>query len=67
MELSQFKSIFFMEWAHRQWGRAIGLTFALPALYFAVRGKMSRPIAQRAGLITGLIGLQVISPKTHVE
>ena len=37
MELGDFKTIYFWEWFHRLWGRAIGLVYALPLLYFFVR------------------------------
>jgi cytochrome c oxidase assembly protein subunit 15 len=40
MELEDFKKIFFWEWLHRLWGRAIGLVYALPLLWFWVRGKI---------------------------
>lgn len=58
MTLEEFKSIYWMEWIHRLWGRAIGLTFVLPAIYFIGRRRVSKPtIAVLAG-ITGLIGFQ---------
>ncbi|NBX66315.1 MAG: heme A synthase [Proteobacteria bacterium] len=34
MTLDEFKNIFFWEWLHRQWGRVIGLFFAVPLLWF---------------------------------
>lgn len=37
MTLEDFKFIFFWEWFHRLWGRLIGLAFAVPLLYFAVK------------------------------
>jgi len=37
MTLSQFKFIFFWEWFHRLIGRLIGVVFALPLIWFAVR------------------------------
>ncbi|SIN60979.1 cytochrome c oxidase assembly protein subunit 15 [Parasphingorhabdus marina DSM 22363] len=37
MTLSDFKFIYFWEWVHRLLGRLIGLAFALPLLFFAVR------------------------------
>jgi len=40
MTLSQFKFIFFMEWAHRMWGRATGMVFLVPAAYFLSKGKL---------------------------
>ncbi|MCK6417638.1 MAG: COX15/CtaA family protein [Alphaproteobacteria bacterium] len=42
MELSDFKTIFFWEWLHRFWGRLIGLIYALPLLYFWMRGRIPR-------------------------
>ena len=46
MSLSEFKFIFFWEWAHRLLGRVIGLAFALPLFWFALR----RAIPQGYGL-----------------
>lgn len=40
MELEDFKKIFFWEWLHRLWGRAIGLVYALPLIWFWVRGSI---------------------------
>ena len=37
MDLAAFKLIFFWEWVHRLLGRLIGLAFALPLLWFAVK------------------------------
>lgn len=37
MTLEQFKFIFFWEWFHRLIGRLIGVAFALPLLWFAVK------------------------------
>ena len=37
MTLAQFKFIFFWEWLHRLIGRLIGVAFALPLLWFAVK------------------------------
>jgi heme a synthase len=47
-----------MEWIHRLWGRAIGLTFVLPAIYFIGRGRVSKPVTFRLCGIAGLIGFQ---------
>jgi heme a synthase len=58
MTLEEFKSIYWMEWIHRVWGRAIGLTFVLPAIYFVARRQVSRPMALRVFGIAGLIGFQ---------
>ncbi|KAL4932794.1 cytochrome c oxidase assembly protein cox15 [Aspergillus undulatus] len=58
MTLSEFKSIYYMEWIHRLWGRFVGLSFVLPAVYFVARKKVSKPMAWRLGGIAGLIGFQ---------
>jgi len=58
MTLSEFKSIYYMEWIHRIWGRFVGLSFILPAIYFVARKKVSKPMALRLAGIAGLIGFQ---------
>ncbi|PQE29579.1 cytochrome c oxidase assembly cox15 protein [Rutstroemia sp. NJR-2017a BBW] len=58
MSLEEFKKIYYMEWGHRLWGRFVGLSFVLPAIYFVARRKVSRPIAFRLLGISGLIGCQ---------
>ena len=51
MDLAQYKFIFFWEWVHRLIGRLIGVAFALPLLWFAVK----RAIPQGYGWrLTGL-------------
>ncbi len=37
MALEEFKFIFWMEYAHRMWGRLLGVVFAAPAAYFIAR------------------------------
>ncbi|KAI8592124.1 cytochrome oxidase assembly protein-domain-containing protein [Geranomyces variabilis] len=56
--LAEFKSIFYMEWAHRMVGRFIGLSFVLPGAYFAYKGYMTKAIRNRSVLVAGLIGFQ---------
>ncbi|KGO69184.1 Heme A synthase, type 2 [Penicillium italicum] len=58
MTLSEFKSIYYMEWIHRLWGRFVGISFVLPAVYFVARKKVSKPMALRLFGIAGLIGFQ---------
>lgn len=58
MTLDEFKSIYYMEWIHRQWGRFVGLSFVLPAIYFISRGRVSRRMAWKITGIGGLIGFQ---------
>ncbi|MGH1374908.1 MAG: COX15/CtaA family protein [Alphaproteobacteria bacterium] len=38
MEISDFKSIFFWEWFHRLLGRLIGIIYAIPFLFFLIKG-----------------------------
>jgi len=42
MDLAQYKFIFFWEWIHRLIGRLIGVVFALPLIWFAVRRAIPR-------------------------
>ncbi len=58
MTLDEFKSIYYMEWAHRIWGRVVGISFVLPAIYFVARRKVSAPMAAKLCGIAGLIGFQ---------
>jgi cytochrome c oxidase assembly protein subunit 15 len=37
MTVQDFQKIFWMEWIHREWGRLIGFSFALPMSYFLAR------------------------------
>ncbi|SPO04940.1 probable COX15 - cytochrome oxidase assembly factor [Cephalotrichum gorgonifer] len=58
MTLEEFKKIYFMEWFHRVWGRVIGVTFVLPAIYFVARRRVSLPMAFNLAGISALIGFQ---------
>ncbi len=51
MTLEQFKGIYFWEYLHRLWGRAIGLVFLLPFLYFLIRGRIGRALWPKLALI----------------
>jgi cytochrome c oxidase assembly protein subunit 15 len=42
MSLADFKTIFLWEYVHRLWGRLIGFVYALPFLYFLLRGRIPR-------------------------
>ena len=60
MTIGDFKTIFFWEWFHRLLGRLIGLVYALPLLYFWLRGMIpSGYKAKLSGLLVlgGLQGL----------
>ncbi|MCC7167544.1 MAG: COX15/CtaA family protein [Rhodospirillales bacterium] len=58
MTLAEFKGIFWLEYFHRLWGRAMGLVFLLPFLWFLVKGRIDRALAPRVALIFVLGGLQ---------
>lgn len=58
MTLEEFKKIYFMEWGHRLWGRFVGLSFVLPAIYFVARRKVSANMSLRLLGISCLIGFQ---------
>ena len=40
-------------------GRAIGVAFAVPALFFAARGYISRPVMKKLGVLFAMGGSQV--------
>ena len=44
MALSEFKFIYWWEWAHRFLGRFIGLAFALPLIYFTLTRRIERTL-----------------------
>ena len=56
MILSEFKVIFWWEWAHRQLGRLIGLTVLLPLIYFTFKEGIW--IVAKYGIIFLLVCLQ---------
>ncbi|KAK8046535.1 Cytochrome oxidase assembly protein [Apiospora saccharicola] len=58
MDLAEFKKIYFMEWAHRLWGRVIGMSFVLPTIYFIARRRVTKRMALNLVGISGLIGFQ---------
>ncbi len=58
MDLDGFKFIFWWEWSHRLLGRLIGLVFAVPFVYFLVRGYMPRRLRWPMAGLFALGGLQ---------
>jgi len=58
MTLDGFKAIFFWEYLHRLLGRVIGLAFAVPLLWFAVRRQIPHGYGWRLGALLALGGLQ---------
>ncbi len=57
-ELSDFKFIFFWEYAHRLLGRLIGLIFAVPLVFFAIRGRVRGSLAKKLSFALFLGGVQ---------
>ena len=53
-----FKRIFWLEWAHRFWGRAIGLVYAGGLLWFWLRGRIPAGLKPRLLLLLALGGMQ---------
>lgn len=58
MSLEEFKGIFWWEYFHRVLGRAIGLVFLVPFLYFLARRKIETPLVPKLFGIFVLGGLQ---------
>uniref|UniRef100_A0A1I8I827 Cytochrome c oxidase assembly protein COX15 n=1 Tax=Macrostomum lignano TaxID=282301 RepID=A0A1I8I827_9PLAT len=55
MSLNDFKAIFWLEFLHRTWGRAIGAAFLLPAAYFWARGRFQPAMRKRVLIYGSLI------------
>lgn len=58
MSLAEFKAIYFWEYLHRLLGRLIGVAFALPLAWFAVRRAIPCGYGPRLTVLLGLGGLQ---------
>jgi len=58
MTLAGFKHIFFWEYSHRLLGRLIGMAFALPLLWFAVKRRIPPGYGWRLVALLALGGLQ---------
>ncbi|KAG2494105.1 hypothetical protein HYH03_007744 [Edaphochlamys debaryana] len=58
MTLEEFKFIYWMEYAHRMWGRILGVFFAVPASYFLARGWINGALGKRLGLLFFMGGTQ---------
>ncbi|OYW23596.1 MAG: heme A synthase [Sphingomonas sp. 12-62-6] len=58
MTMAGFKAIFFWEYVHRLLGRLIGMAFAVPLLWFAVRRQIPRGYGVRLVALLALGGLQ---------
>jgi cytochrome c oxidase assembly protein subunit 15 len=58
MTLAGFKSIYFWEYLHRLLGRVIGMAFALPLIWFALKRQVPRGYGWRLVALLALGGLQ---------
>jgi cytochrome c oxidase assembly protein subunit 15 len=58
MSLAGFKAIFFWEYLHRLLGRLIGMAFALPLIWFAVKRQIPQGYGRRLVALLALGGLQ---------
>jgi cytochrome c oxidase assembly protein subunit 15 len=67
MSLEEFKTIFWWEWSHRLLGRALGVVFLLPFLFFLWRGLIDRRLAGALiaifalGAFQGAVGWWMVS------
>ena len=51
MSLAEFQTIYWWEYVHRLWGRLIGFAYAVPFLYFWLRGRLPRRLLAPLGAI----------------
>ena len=58
MTLAEFKNIYFWEWIHRLLGRLIGLVFAIPLLWFALKRAIPSGYGKRLTVLLALGGFQ---------
>jgi heme a synthase len=64
--LGDFKTLYFWEYAHRLLGRLIGLVFAVPLVWFWLRGRLPRRLAPALlgilalGFAQGLLGWYMV-------
>ncbi|MFN3474524.1 MAG: COX15/CtaA family protein [Blastomonas sp.] len=58
MTLAEFKTIYFWEYVHRLLGRLVGVAFALPFAYFAIRRAIPKGYGWRLTALFALGGLQ---------
>lgn len=66
MDMGDFKQIFFWEWGHRLLGRVIGIAYALPLIFFWIKGmipkgyKLKLLIPFFLGGLQGLMGWYMV-------
>ncbi|PIA48278.1 hypothetical protein AQUCO_01400696v1 [Aquilegia coerulea] len=54
MRMEDFKFIYWMEYAHRMWGRGLGIMFALPFSYFLHKGYITTRLGVRLSALFAL-------------
>ena len=73
MSIEDFKFIYWMEYAHRMWGRALGIMFALPFSYFLRKGYITLRLGLRLSALfslgagQGLIGWWMVKSGLEVD
>lgn len=73
MDVNGFKGIYWWEWSHRELGRAIGVAFALPLVFFWLTGRTTRKLLPHLiallvlGGLQGLIGWWMVSSGVNSE
>jgi len=66
MTIEGFKSIFWLEYSHRLWGRIMGVMFLLPFIFFLVKGWVNRKLMLRLiiiflmGAFQGVLGWYMV-------
>ena len=58
MSMADFQFIYWWEWGHRQWGRLMGLVFAVPLVFFWSTGRLTPYLKPRLLLLLVLGGSQ---------
>ena len=58
IDLDGFRAIFWWEYVHRLWGRLLGVFFAVPLVWFWLKGRIDRPLRPRLALLLALGALQ---------
>lgn len=72
MKIEDFKFIYWMEYAHRMWGRALGIIFVLPYSYFLHKGYITLRLGLRLSALfalgagQGLIGWWMVKSGLEV-
>ena len=66
MTIDAFKSIFWLEYLHRVWGRIIGITFLVPFIYFLIKGSLGGVLVSKLififalGMVQGFLGWYMV-------